>query len=90
MVVTCGGDWMSTRVAACEESSGGRRDWLARSRMRPVTYVSISPVRTYLRRDRESDSAWCWVCMRVGIRPWYMVVRLVRSICRPRVQPSDC
>ena len=29
---------------------------------------------TYLKWDRESDSACCWVCVRVGMRPWYMVV----------------
>ena len=58
--------------------------------MRSVTYVSSSPVITYLRWDRESDSAWSWVCIRVGMRPWYMVVRLMRSMCKPHVYPSVC
>jgi hypothetical protein len=63
---------------------------LVRSCMRLVTYSSSSPVMTYLRWDRESDSACCWVCVRVGMRPWYMVVMLVRSMCIPHVQPSVC
>ena len=29
--------------------------------MRSVTYVSSSPVITYLRWDRENNSACCWV-----------------------------
>ena len=36
---------------------GVRCVWVARSRMRQVAYVSSSPVRTYLRWDRKSDSA---------------------------------
>ena len=56
--------------------------------MRLVTYVSSSPVITYLRWDRERDSAWCWVCVSVGIRPWYMVVRLMRSMCKPHIYLS--
>ena len=30
------------------------------------------------------------VCVRVGMRPWYMVVRLIRSMCVPYVHPSVC
>ena len=56
--------------------------------MRLVTYVSSSPVITYLRWDRESDSACCWVCVRVGTRPWYMVVRLMTSMCIYAACPS--
>ena len=63
---------------------------LVRLCMRSVTSVSSSPVITYLRWDRESDSACYWVCARVGMRPWYMVVRLVRSMCMPYVHPSVC
>ena len=63
---------------------------LVRLCMRSVTYSSSSPVITYLRWVRESDSACCWVCVRVGMRIWYMVVRLVRSMWRPHVQPSVC
>jgi hypothetical protein len=55
-----------------------------------VTYAPSSPVITYLRWDRESDSACCWVCVRVEMRPWYMVVRLMRSVCMPHVHPSVC
>ena len=58
--------------------------------MRLVTYVSRSPVITYLRWDRERNSAWCWVCVRVGMRPWYMVVRLMSSMYKPHVHPSVC
>ena len=58
--------------------------------MRLVTHVSSSLVSMYLRRDRESDSAWCWVCMRMGMRPWYIVVRLMRSMCRTHIHPSVC
>ena len=58
--------------------------------MRLITYVSSSPVIMYLRWDRESDSAWYWVCVRVGMRPWYTVVRLIRSMCKPHVHPSIC
>ena len=42
---------------------------LVRLCMRLVTYVSSSPVITYLRWKRESDSAYCWVCVRVGMCP---------------------
>jgi hypothetical protein len=48
--------------------------------MRLVTYVSSSPVITYLRWDCDSDSACFWMCVRVGMRPWYMVVRFLRSM----------
>ena len=58
--------------------------------MRLVTNVSSSPVITYLRWDRESASACCWVCVSVGMRPWYMVVRLIKSMCKPHVHPSVC
>jgi hypothetical protein len=58
--------------------------------MRLVTYVSSSPVNTYLRWDRDSDSAWCWVCVRVRMRPWYMMVRLMRIMCMPHAHPSIC
>ena len=63
---------------------------LVRLCMRLVTFSSSSPVITYFRWGRESDSACCWVCVRVGMRPWYMMVRLVRSMCMPHVQPSVC
>ena len=36
---------------------------LVRFCMRLVTYSSSSPVITYLRWDRESDSTCCWVCV---------------------------
>ena len=52
--------------------------------------VSSSPVSRYLRWDLESSSACCWVCVRVGIRPWYIVARFTRSMCIPHVQPSVC
>ena len=58
--------------------------------MRLVTYVSSSPVIMYLRKDRKSDSAWCCVCVRVGLRPWYMVVKLMRSMRKPSVHPFVC
>ena len=41
---------------------------LVRLCMRLVTYVSSSPVITYLRWERESDSACCWVCVGMGMR----------------------
>jgi hypothetical protein len=63
---------------------------LVMSCIRLVTYSSSSPVITYLRWDRVSDSACCWVCVRVEMRPWYMVVRLVRSMCMSHDQPSVC
>jgi hypothetical protein len=63
---------------------------VVRSCIRLVTYSSRSPVIMYVRWDRESDSACCWVCVRVKMRPWYMVVRLVRSMCMPHDQPSVC
>jgi hypothetical protein len=34
--------------------------------------------------------AFCWVCLRVGMVPWYIVVRLTRSMCRPQLHPSVC
>ena len=52
--------------------------------------VSSSPVSKYFRRDRKSSSACCWVCVRVGIRPWYIVARFIRSMCMPHDQPSVC
>ena len=58
--------------------------------MRLLTNVSSSPVSTYFRWDRDNDSACCWVCLRVGMRPWYTVARLMRSMCMPHVQPSVC
>ena len=64
--------------------------WLVSYRTRQVTYVSSSPVRTYFRCDLDSISAWCWVWLRVGMRPWYMVVKFMRSMCRPQVHPSVC
>ena len=63
---------------------------LVRVCMRLVMYSSSSPVIAYLRWDRESDSVCIWVCVRVGMRPWYMVVRLVRSMYIPHVQSSVC
>jgi len=63
---------------------------VARVWTRSVTNGSSSPVMMYLRWDLESDSACCWVWMSVGIRPWYMVVRLVRSMYMPHVHPSVC
>ena len=64
------------------------RAGLVRLCMRLVTFSSSSPVITYLRWYSDSNSACCWLCVRVGMRPWYMVVRLVRSMCMPHVQPS--
>ena len=58
--------------------------------MRLCIVVSSSPVSKYLRWALESTFACCWVCVRVGIRPWYIVARLTRSICMPHVQPSVC
>ena len=58
--------------------------------MRLFMVVSSSPVSRYLRWDLESSSACCWVCIRVGIRPWYIVARFIRSMWRPHVQPSVC
>jgi hypothetical protein len=63
---------------------------VVRLRIRLLTNVSSSPVSMYLRWDRDNDSACCWVCWRVGMRPWYIVVRLMRSMCIPHVQPSVC
>ncbi len=63
---------------------------LVRSCMRLVTYVSSPLEITYLRWDRESNSSLCWVCVRVGMRPWYMMVRLMRIMCKPHVHPSVC
>ena len=58
---------------------------LVSSRTRQVTYVSISPVRAYFRCDLDGISAWCWVWLRMGMRPWYMVVRFMRSMWVPHV-----
>ena len=69
---------------------GARWIGLARSCIRLVTYVYNSSVSVYLRWNRESDFAWCWVCVRVGMRPWYTVVRLMRSRCKTHVHPSVC
>ena len=55
-----------------------------------VMDASSSPVSRYLRWDLESSSACCWVCVRVEIRPWYIVARFIRSMCRPHVQSSVC
>ena len=70
------------RVAGC----GG----VVRVRIRLLINMSSSPVSIYIRWDRDNDSACCWVCWRVGMRPWYIVVRLMRSMCIPHVQPSVC
>ncbi len=58
--------------------------------MRLLTNVSSSPVSTYFRWDLDNASACCWVCVSVGMHPWYIVARLTRSMCRPHVQPSVC
>ena len=58
--------------------------------MRLFMNVSSSPVSKYFRWDLESSSACFWVCVRVGMRPWYMVARLMRSMCIPHVHPSFC
>ena len=58
--------------------------------MRLVMYVSNSPVRRYFRWDLARSSAFCWVCERVGMLPWYIVVRFIRRMCRPHVKPSVC
>ena len=58
--------------------------------MRLCMVVSSSPVSKYFRWALESSSACCWVCVRVGIRPWYIVARFIRSMCMPHVQPSVC
>ena len=57
---------------------------------RLCTVMSSSPVRMYFRWDLDSASACCWVCVRVGMHPWYMVARLMRSMCMPHVPPSVC
>ena len=59
-------------------------------RMRLFMNVSSAPVSRYFRWDLESSSACFWVCVRVGMRPWYMVARLMRSMCIPHVHPSFC
>ena len=56
------------------------RAGLVYSQMSWVTGVSSSSVRTYFRCDRASISAWSWVCRKVGIRPWYMMERLMSSM----------
>ena len=38
--------------------------------MRLCMNVSSSPVSRYFKWDLESSSACCWVCLRVGMRPW--------------------
>jgi hypothetical protein len=63
---------------------------LVRLCMRLFMDVSSSPVSRYFRWDLESSSACCWACVRVGIRPWYIVARFTRSMCMPQVQPSVC
>jgi len=98
VVVVCGGEFCFGLVlvsCVCLLRRGRGIRWvlwmgLVRSCMRLVTYVSSSPVITYLRWDRESDSMCCWVSVSVGSRPWYMVVRLMRSMCMPLVHPSVC
>ena len=63
---------------------------LVSSRTRQVTYVYISPVRAYFRYDLDIISAWRWVWLRMGTRPWYMAVRFMRSMWMPHVQLSIC
>ena len=58
--------------------------------MRSFTNVSSSPVSMYFRWDLDNASACCWVCVRVGMRPWYIVARFTRSMCIPHVQPLVC
>ena len=58
--------------------------------MRLFINVSSFPVSRYFRWDLESSSACFWVCVRVGMRPWYMAARLMRSMCIPHVHPSFC
>ena len=50
--------------------------------------ASSSPVKVY--RRGIFDSWWACACVwrRVGIAPWYMVARLMRSMWRPQLQPS--
>ncbi len=49
---------------------------------------SITSVRVYLRWNRENVYTSDWVCLSVGILPWYMVVRLVSSMCMSQLHPS--
>ena len=70
------------RVVDC---CGAVRIW-----MRLFTNGSSSHVSVYVRWDLDNSSACRWVCVRVGMRPWYMVVRLMRSMCMSHVQPSFC
>ena len=51
------------------------------------TNVSNSPVSTYFRWDLDNASVCCWVCMRVGMQPWYIVARFIRSMCMPSNRP---
>jgi hypothetical protein len=68
----------------------GRRVRLVMYWMREVTYEFNSQVMTYPGCDRERVSACYWVWWRVGMRPWYMVPRLIRNMCRPHVHPYVC
>ncbi len=54
------------------------------------TIESSSPVKVYRRCIFDSWCACACVCRRVGIAPWYMVARLMRSMWRPQLQPSVC
>ena len=52
--------------------------------------ASSSPVKVY--RRCIFDSWWACACVfrRVGIAPWYMVARLMRSMCWPQLELSVC
>ena len=50
--------------------------------------ASSSPVRVYRRCIFDSWWACACVCRRMGIAPWYMVARLMRSMWRPQLQSS--
>ena len=59
-------------------------------RMRLFMNVSSAPVSRYFMWVLESSSACFWVCVRFGMRPWYLVARWLRSMCIPNVQPAFC
>ena len=53
-------------------------------------WVSSSLVRVYRRYSRDIVRGNYWVCFSMGILPWYMAVRLIRSMCMPQLHPSCC
>ena len=67
---------------------GGEKCGNGRERIVERVRGEISPVRAYRSWQRCSCSACVCVCVKVGKVPWYMLVRVTRSMCMEQVQWS--